>query len=344
MTQPAPALLVTRGAGYVGSHVCKAAAAAGYLPVSYDNLAGGHGAFVRWGPLEQGDLRDAARLAAVLARWRPTAVLHLAGVIDSAASVADPQSCYDNNLVGTLTLLRTMRAAGVARLVFSSSAAVYGEPQSLPVAETHALQPLSPYGRSKAMIETMLQDFARAGGLRSVSLRYFNAAGADAAGQIGEAHPDETHLIPLALQAACGQRSHLAIHGDDYDTRDGTCLRDYVHVDDLARAHLAALKALDGEPGAAACNLGSGGGATVREIVAAVARATGRPVPVVTGPRRPGAPAVLLAEIARARQMLDWTPQCSDLATIIGSAWGWHNRRPPVQAAAGQDSMRTVSA
>lgn len=329
-------LLVTGGAGYVGSHVCKAAAAAGYLPVSYDSLADGHRDFVRWGPLEQGDLRDGERLRAVLRQWRPAAVLHLAGLIDSAASVADPGACYDVNVGGTLCLLRAMRETGVTRLVFSSSAAVYGEPEAVPVAETSPLRPLSPYGRSKAVVEAMLGDFARAHGLRALSLRYFNAAGADEAGEIGEAHRCETHLVPLALQVAAGQRPLLAIHGEDYATRDGTCLRDYVHVADLARAHLAALAALEREPGALACNLGSGHGATVREIATEVAQVTGRAVPVAGGPRRPGDPAMLLADIALARRLLDWTPLHSDTTTIIASAWRWHCRLHALPAQAAQ--------
>lgn len=326
-------LLVTGGAGYIGSHVCKAAAAAGFLPVTFDSLTGGHRSAVRWGPLEVGDLRDGERVRAALARWKPASVIHLAGLIDTSASMADPSSYYEHNVTATLTLLDAMYRSGVSSLIFSSSAAVYGEPAYTPIDEKHRCLPLSPYGASKMMVERILQDYARAYGVKSVSLRYFNAAGADAAGEIGESHPVETHLIPLVLEAIAGRRPQIAIHGDDYDTRDGTCVRDYIHVDDLAAAHLLAVNYLTARDGAHAFNLGSGDGATVREIIDIARRVSNRPVVVRMGPRRPGDPAVLLADSARARSQLGWRPVRSDLDSIVSSAWAWHRKSWQISAA-----------
>lgn len=328
-----PALLVTGGAGYVGSHVCKAAAAAGYLPVTFDNLSAGHRWAVRWGPLEQGDLRDANRLRMAFDRWRPQAVVHLAGLIDTRESVDDPAPYYDNNVGATLTLLACMRQAGVDRIVFSSTAAVYGEPAYAPINEDHRLSPLSPYGASKLAVERILEDFGRAYGLRTASLRYFNAAGADEDGEIGEAHPVETHLIPLVLEAAAGRCPAISIHGDDYDTPDGTCMRDFVHVGDLATAHVLAVRHLDRRAGMRTFNLGSGHGATVRQVIEAAARATMRHIPVSIGPRRPGDPAILLADISLAASELGWRPVLSDLDGIIASAWNWHRKSWKISAA-----------
>jgi UDP-glucose-4-epimerase GalE len=331
--ESAPTLLVTGGAGYIGSHVCKAAAAAGYLPVTFDNLGGGHRQAVRWGPLEKGDLSDAERVAAVLERWQPEAVIHMAGLIDTAESVRDPSRYYSHNVAATVVLLDAMRQAGVPSLIFSSSAAVYGEPSYTPIDEKHACAPLSPYGASKLMVERILQDYFRAYGLKSVALRYFNAAGADIEGEIGEAHPCETHLIPLILEAAAGKRKKVAIHGEDYDTRDGTCIRDYIHVSDLASAHVLAVQHLHAREGAFAYNLGSGEGATVREIVEAAARVSGRAVPIEVSPRRSGDPAVLLADPREAKAQLGWQPVQSDLDTILASAWAWHKKAWQTKAA-----------
>ncbi len=319
-------LLVTGGAGYIGSHVCKAAAAAGYRPVSFDNLQHGHECFVRWGPLERGDLRDRGRLREVLAKWRPQAVIHLAALISVGESVQKPDLYYETNVAATLGLLDEMHAAGIDRLVFSSSAAVYGEPTRTPVDEAHPCRPLSPYGASKLAVEQKLAERADAQGLRSIALRYFNAAGADRDGEIGEAHPVETHLIPLAFEALSGARPPLTIYGDDYPTRDGTCLRDYVHVEDLAQAHLLALHGLARRDGARAYNLGSGDGATVREVVEAVGRVAGRAVPARPGPRRDGDAPALLADATFARRELGWTPHRSDLPSIVASAWAWHRK------------------
>lgn len=321
-----PALLVTGGAGYIGSHVCKAVAAAGYLPVTYDSLVSGHAWAVRWGPLEGGDLVDTARLDEVIRKYHPVAVIHLAGLIVSSESVVDPAMYYASNVCGSIALLDAMRRNGIERVVFSSSAAVYGEPDSVPMTESHPQHPLNPYGSSKLMIERVLQDYARAYSLHSVALRYFNAAGADPGGEIGEAHPVETHLIPLVLDVAAGYRHHIAIYGSDYPTRDGTCIRDYIHVGDLAAAHVLALNYLDRSVGAHAFNLGNGAGTTVREVIAVARQVTGRTIPVRVEPRRPGDPAALLADADRARRLLGWRPTLSGLESMVSTAWDWHRQ------------------
>lgn len=320
-------VLVTGGAGYVGSHACKALAQAGYRPVVYDNLSRGHAWAVKWGPLERGDLLNPARLTAVLRKHRPFAVLHFAALAYVGESVADPQRYYRNNVAGTINLLQAMRDTAVSKIVFSSTCAVYGAPKKVPIPENHPQQPLNPYGHSKRMIEQMLADAAPAYGLASVSLRYFNAAGADPEGEIGEVHDPETHLIPLALEAAAGLRPKLTIHGIDYSTRDGTCIRDYVHVADLADAHVLALGYLAKNPGAAAFNLGNGAGFTVREVIAAVQRVTGRKIPFREGPRRPGDPPALVADFKAVRRRLGWKPSYRDLGVIIESAWRWLQSR-----------------
>lgn len=326
-----PSVLITGGAGYIGSHVCKAVADAGYLPVTYDNLSAGHAWAVRWGPLEGGDLIDGVRLDEVMRKYKPMAVIHLAGLIIVSESVKDPAQYYLNNVNGSIGLLDAMRRNGVERIVFSSSAAVYGEPEVTPMPETHRQQPLNPYGTSKLMIERVLQDYARAYNLRSASLRYFNAAGADAGGEIGEAHPVETHLIPLVLEVAAGKRHSVAIFGENYPTRDGTCIRDYIHVSDLARAHVLALRYLDNSVGAHAFNLGNGTGTTVREIIEVARRITGHAIPVRIEPPRPGDPAILLADPSRARQLLSWASSHSSLEQMVSSAWTWLQRVPAQQ-------------
>ena len=316
-------VLVTGGAGYVGSHACKALARAGYVPVVYDNLSRGHAWAVKWGPLERGDLMNVARLSAVFRKHRPSAVLHFAALAYVGESVADPQRYYRNNVGGTINLLQAMREAMVSKIVFSSTCAIYGVPKKVPIPEHHPQAPLSPYGHSKRMFEQMLADAAPAYGLDSVSLRYFNAAGADPEGEIGEAHDPETHLIPLALEVAAGLRPRLAIHGTDYATRDGTCIRDYVHVADLADAHVLALGYLAKNTGAAAFNLGNGGGFTVREVIAAAQRVTGKKIPSRSGPRRPGDPPALVGNAASARRHLGWRPGYRNLEVIIDTAWRW---------------------
>lgn len=333
------AVLVTGGAGYVGSHACKALATAGFLPVAYDNLSRGHPQTVRWGPLETGDIRDRARLDAVLARWRPAAVLHFAAHAYVGESVGDPARYYANNVIGTLGLLDAMRAAGLDRMVFSSTCATFGVPDGPTIDEDTPQRPVNPYGAGKLMVERCLADYGCAYGLRAVSLRYFNACGADPAGEIGEDHDPETHLVPRALMAAAGDLPCLEVFGADYPTPDGTAVRDYVHVTDLAEAHVGALEHLLAGGAAAAFNLGSGRGHSVREVVAMVERVTGRPVPVRFGPRRPGDPPSLVACPDRARAALGFVPCYSSLEIIVRTAWRWQRQR---QAAA--DTPRAAKA
>jgi UDP-arabinose 4-epimerase len=319
-------VLVTGGAGYIGSHTCKALACAGYLPVTYDNLVHGHDWAVKWGPLEQGDIGDRARLDEVIARHKPAAIVHFAAFAYVGESVTDPGKYYRNNVAGSLTLIEAVRDAGVQHLVFSSTCATYGIPDQLPIRETSPQRPISPYGSSKLMVERMLADFGTAYGLRSIALRYFNAAGCDPDGEIGEDHDPETHIIPLVLDAASGRRADVTIFGADYDTKDGTCIRDYVHVADLAHAHVKALEALQGGAPSDAYNLGIGRGFSLREVVATVKRVAGVEVPVVYGKRRDGDPAALIADPAKAREQLGWQPRITGLEEIVRTAWGWHQR------------------
>lgn len=317
----------------MGSHACKALAAEGYLPVAYDNLSQGHRWAVRWGPLEVGDIHDESRLTQVMARYRPVAVMHFAALIAAGESVVAPEKYYGNNIAGLLVLLAAMRQQRIERIVFSSTAAVYGTPQSTPIGENHPLAPINPYGMSKLVGERILQDCAVAHGLRSISLRYFNAAGADPDGEIGENHEPETHLIPIILEAAAGERPHVSVFGADYPTADGTCVRDYVHVSDLAAAHVLALARLEGAHGAEAFNLGNGNGFTVREVIDAAARVTGTRIPTKVEPRRAGDPPILLADANRARAELGWRPAFSDLDTQINNAWRWNQTWSRQQAA-----------
>ncbi|QYC09855.1 UDP-glucose 4-epimerase GalE [Brevundimonas nasdae] len=317
-------VLVTGGAGYVGSHVCLALHEAGFTPVVYDNLSNGHAAFVQWGVLEQGDIRDGARLDEVIATHRPVAVLHFAALIEVGESVKAPGRFYENNVAGAITLIEAARRGGVECMVFSSTCATYGDPVRLPMDETHPQAPLNPYGRSKLMVEQALDDYSTYAGFRSVCLRYFNAAGADEQGRIGERHHPETHAIPLALQTALGQRSGFKLFGDDYDTRDGTAVRDYIHVMDLADAHVRALKYLLQGGETTVFNLGTGTGTTVRELIDTIRRTTNLPFEVETVARRAGDAPVLVADNARAREVLGWRPT-RDLTDIIQSAWRWHS-------------------
>jgi UDP-glucose-4-epimerase GalE len=316
-------VLVTGGAGYIGSHAAKALSRAGYLPVTLDNLSRGHATAVRWGPFVQAGLLDAAALDAVFAEHRPVAVMHFAALSTVGESVADPGLYYSNNVAGTLGLLEAMRRAGCGRIVFSSTCATYGLPETLPITEATPQAPVNPYGASKLMVERILADAGAAYGLEHVALRYFNAAGADPEGEAGEAHDPETHLIPLALAAAAGQGAELAVFGDDYPTPDGTCIRDYIHVTDLARAHLLALERLRAGAPSRAYNLGNGRGFSVRAVIAAAAAVTGRPVPHRFAPRRPGDPPVLVADAALAAAELGWTPERAALETQIADAWAW---------------------
>jgi UDP-arabinose 4-epimerase len=321
------AILVTGGAGYVGSHACKVLARAGYRPVVFDNLSRGRREAVRWGPLVEGDLADVARLSAALAEHRVSAVMHFAAFAYVGESVAEPALYYRNNLGGTLSLLEAMRKAGVGEIVFSSTCATYGTPDVVPITEDSPQCPVNPYGETKLAIERALHWYGQAYGVRSAALRYFNAAGADPEGEIGECHEPETHLVPLVLQAALGQRPQIDIYGTDYPTPDGTAIRDYIHVQDLALAHLRALERLRGGGGNIAVNLGTGHGRSVREVIAAAEAATSRKVPAQAAPRRPGDPPALVADPSLAAEILGWRAQHSDLDTIIRTALAWQTRQ-----------------
>ncbi|TVP86435.1 MAG: UDP-glucose 4-epimerase GalE [Thioalkalivibrio sp.] len=317
-------VLVTGGAGYIGSHACKALAEAGYTPIVFDNLVYGHRWAVRWGPLEVGDIADRERLDEVMRRYRPAAVMHFAAFTYVGESVTDPGKYYRNNVAGTLTLLEAMRDHAIRRMIFSSTCATYGMPRQIPMTESHPQAPINPYGASKLMIERILGDFDAAHDLRSVSLRYFNAAGADPQNEVGEAHDPETHLVPLVLDAAARRRAEITIFGDDYDTADGTCIRDYIHVTDLAQAHVLALQALESGAGSTAYNLGNGQGFSVREVIDCARRVTGREIPVVMGTRRAGDPARLVGDASRAIAELGWSPAYANLDRIVATAWAWH--------------------
>jgi len=325
-----PAILVTGGAGYIGSHCCRALTAAGYHPVVYDNFSTGHRDFVT-GSLVTGDVLDKAALAGAFAQHDIVAVMHFAASSLVGESVIDPQKYYLNNVVGTLSLLDVMREAGCNRLVFSSTGAVYGNADSKALSENYPCAPINPYGASKWMIERILADYRSAYGLGSFCLREFNAGGADASGEIGELRENETHLIPRAMMALQGHVGDFAVFGDDYDTPDGTAIRDYIHVTDLAAAHVLALKLLMQGHSGGAFNLGTGTGFSVREILTAIAAETGRKVPHVVKPRRSGDPTYLVADPTAARDALKFRPAHSDLATIIRTAWAWHKKAHPLK-------------
>lgn len=321
-------VIVTGGAGYIGSHVAKSLHRTGFVPVTVDNLSRGHEWAVKWGPIEKVDINDTVVLERIFNRYRPVAVVHLAALAYVGESVSDPYRYYRNNVVGTLSLLEAMQAAGCDRIVFSSTCATYGIPDIVPITEDAPQLPVNPYGASKFTVERILADADTAYGLRSVSLRYFNAAGADPDGDIGEVHDPETHLIPLAL-AAAGTTFPLNVFGDDYDTQDGTCVRDYVHVSDLAQAHVLALRwLLDGNP-SRNFNLGNGHGSSVLDVIDAVRRVTGLSVPCTFAPRRAGDPPRLVADARNAIEQLGWRPQRSSLDVQITDAWNWFLRAKP---------------
>lgn len=319
-------VLVTGGAGYIGSHACKVLARAGHLPVVFDNLSRGHREAVRWGPLVEGDLADRTRLAAALEEHRVSAVMHFAAFAYVGESVTDPALYYRNNLGGTLSLLEAMREAAVDKIVFSSTCATYGSPDKVPISENAPQRPVNPYGETKLAIERALHWYGQAYGLRSVSLRYFNAAGADRDGEIGELHEPETHLVPLVLQAALGRRPQIDIYGTDYPTPDGTAIRDYIHVQDLAEAHLRALEHLCAGRESAALNLGTGRGHSVREVIRVAEAVSGRRIAWRDTARRPGDPPVLVADPSLAAKLLGWRARVSDLETIMQTALAWHTR------------------
>jgi len=319
-------VIVAGGAGYIGSHTCKALKGAGYEPVVVDDLSSGHEWAVRWGPLEQGNIGDRAFLRSIFERYEPTAVLHFASFIEVGESVRDPAKFWRNNAFGTFELLDAVREAGISRLIFSSTAAVYGEPETVPIPTDHPLAPINAYGRTKLAVEHTLRDFEVAYGLRWVALRYFNACGADPECEVGEAHDPETHLIPLALDAVTGRRAELSVFGTDYPTPDGTCVRDYVHVTDLANAHVRALDYLKSGGAARAFNLGTGSGYSVRQVLDTVAAVTGLQMPARDAERRPGDPPSLVADPSDSTEVLGWKPEHSSLEEIVRTAWRWHQK------------------
>ena len=321
------AVLVTGGAGYIGSHTCKALAHAGYLPVTYDSLEHGHPWAVKWGPLVRGDLADRDLLARTMRDYGVKAAIHFAGYCYVGESMSKPGKYFHNNSVNTLGLLESMLEAGVASIVFSSTCATYGMPAQVPMREQDPQAPINPYGESKLVVEKMLRWWGVAHGLKWIALRYFNAAGADPDGEIGEDHDPETHLIPLTIQAALKERGSLDIYGTDYPTPDGSAIRDYIHVTDLADAHVRALGHLDADGESVALNLGTGSGHSVREVVRMVEAVSGRPVPVRETERRAGDPAELVADARQVAELLGWQPRHSSLRQIIESAWRWHAER-----------------
>jgi UDP-glucose 4-epimerase len=319
-------VLVTGGAGYIGSHMLKALSARGAEVVVFDNLSSGRREAVGSRELVIGDINSSADLRTLFSRFSFDAVMHFASLIQVGESMQRPDLYYRTNITGSLNLLDAMHAAGVKRFIFSSSAAVFGEPRYTPIDEAHPKDPLNPYGFSKLAVERALGDYSSAYGLQSVSLRYFNAAGADPDGELGECHDPETHLIPLILQAASGRRPAITIFGTDYPTPDGTCIRDYIHVTDLCQAHLLALEFLANNARSAAYNLGNNQGFSVRQIIDTAERVTGKRIPVNVGGRRPGDPAVLVANSGKAVAELGWRPKYQALETIIGHAWAWEQR------------------
>lgn len=318
------AVLVTGGAGYIGSHACKVLARNGYTPISYDNLSTGWAAAVKFGPFEQGDLLDRARLDDVFARYQPQAVMHFAALSQVGESMRQPGIYWRNNVCGSLTLIEAAVAAGCLDIVFSSTCATYGEQDNVLLDEGCSQQPINAYGASKRAIEDILENFGAAYGLRSVIFRYFNVAGADPDGEVGEFHRPETHLIPLMLDAIDGKRAALTVYGEDYDTPDGTCIRDYVHVLDLVEAHVLGLRWLEDGKGSRVFNLGTGKGFSVRDVLDHGRAVTNRDIPVIAGQRRPGDATKLVSGSVRAEQELGWTPGRSTLNEMIRDAWNWH--------------------
>lgn len=320
-------ILVVGGAGYIGSHAVRFLLAAGHQVTVYDNLSRGHREAVPDGLLVEGELDDRSKLVSVFRDRQIDAVMHFAAFALVNESVNEPSVYYRNNVIATLELLDAMKEAEVSKIVFSSTTATYGEPDTMPISEETPQQPINPYGFTKLVIEHALADYASAYGLGYAALRYFNAAGAHPDGSIGEDHDPESHLIPVVLQVALGQRDHITIFGNDFATPDGTCLRDYIHVNDLASAHLRALELI--EPGKGICaNLGTGRGTSVQEIVESCRKVTGHPIPTLMGDRRAGDPAELVADNRLARKLLDWTPQYESVDAIVETAWKWHQSHP----------------
>ena len=321
-------ILVIGGAGYIGSYMCKYLAKHGYNPIVFDNLIYGHRQTVKWGPFIKGSMSDSNLLREIFEKYQIVAVMHFAAFCYVGESVTEPAKYYRNNVSDTINLLQIMIEKKISNFIFSSTCATYGEPVEIPITENHPQNPINPYGKSKLMVEQILDDFRNAYGLQSVSLRYFNAAGADPEGELGEDHSPETHIIPLVLQTPLGQRETINIFGDDYQTKDGTCIRDYIHIADLAQAHLLALERLlngfDGER----YNLGNGDGYSVKEVIEVARQVTGKQIPLKIVERRPGDPAVLIGSSEKIVNELGWKPQFADLNTIIETAWKWHKSHP----------------
>jgi UDP-glucose 4-epimerase len=328
-------ILVTGGAGYIGSHTCLALAEKGYTPVAYDNLVNGHREFVQWGPFEQGDVRDRTRLEQVIHHYRPAAIIHFAGLIEVAESVANPIAFFDSNVSGSVSLFAAALKAGINKVVFSSTCATYGIPQEIPMRESHPQLPISPYGTSKLLVEQILRDLGAYQGLRSVTLRYFNAAGADIKGRIGEWHNPESHVIPIAIDAARGKRSIFRIYGSDYPTPDGTCIRDFVHVSDLADAHARSVDYLLAGGTSVCLNLGTGRGTSIKQLVTAIETISNVRLPIELSPRREGDPPALVADNTSAKLILKWQP-IHKLEDVVRSAWNWHRKTDVSSSSSGQ--------
>jgi UDP-glucose 4-epimerase len=319
-------ILVVGGAGYIGSHTCLDLRTKGFTPVVFDDLSNGHQEFVRWGPFEHGDIGDRERIDEVLRSYKPEAIIHFAGLIEVGQSVKAPVAFFQTNVSGSINLISAALKVGIDKLVFSSTCATYGLPQRIPIDESHPQSPINPYGRSKLMVEQMLQDLSLYKGFRSVALRYFNAAGADPEGRVGEWHDPETHAVPLAIDVALGRRPVFQIFGNDFETRDGTCVRDFVHVMDLAEAHSRSIQYLLDGGATTALNLGSGDGTTVLELIQAIETVSGRPLATEFTSRRQGDSPMLVADSRMAGITLDWKPR-HKLNSIIETAWRWHSSR-----------------
>jgi UDP-glucose-4-epimerase GalE len=320
-------VLVTGGAGYIGSHVCKALARQGYVPVTYDNLCSGNREAVLWGPFEEGDIRDRDRLRDVIQKYKPEAIMHFAALIQVGESVKEPALYYHNNVYGSYCLLEEARAAGIKYMVFSSTAAVYGLPETSPIPEDAPHAPINPYGQTKLAMEKMIQDYSRAYDLKYATLRYFNVAGADPENETGTAYKVDSHIIPMLMRVASGLQPQIKLFGEDYPTPDGTAVRDYIHVTDLAEAHILSLKHIMGGKDSITINVGTNKGYSVAEIIEAARKITGKNIPVEKCERRAGDPPTLVSDATRARKLINWTPRYSDLETIVETAWEWRQKQ-----------------
>lgn len=316
--------IVTGGAGYVGSHCCKELAKNGFIPVTVDNLSRGHKELVKWGPFFECDVLDETTLSSIITKYMPVAVFHFAGLTYVGESVKDPEPYYRNNTAGTISLLKCMKKSGCSKIIFSSTAAIYGNPEYTPINENHPQRPINPYGKSKLFIEEILKDFDSAYGIKYAALRYFNACGADEDGDTGELHDPETHLIPLTIQAAIGIKENIKVFGDDYDTHDGTALRDYIHVSDLANAHVKALQLLLEGSKSIYANLGTGKALSVMEVIESVEKISGKKIKKIVVPRRDGDPQILVADPSKARSILEWKCHFSSIDKIVKTALEWH--------------------